>query len=49
MAVATTDVLTDRYVDELMEEAGAPSPKAVARGEALLARIDRRPTRKSAV
>lgn len=40
---------TDRYVDELTEEVGAPSPKALAYAEALLARTDRRPTRKSAV
>ena len=40
---------TDRYVDELTEEVGAPSPRAVAHAEALLARMDRRPTRKSAV
>lgn len=35
---------TDRYLEELREEVGQPSPKAVARAEALARRIKQRDT-----
>lgn len=38
---------TDRYLNQLVEEVGSPSPKAVARAEALAAKIARRPTRRN--
>ncbi|MGH9152832.1 MAG: hypothetical protein ACRD03_10640 [Acidimicrobiales bacterium] len=39
---------TDRYVEELAEEVGAPTPGAVARAEALVAGMGRRPPRRNA-
>jgi len=38
----------DRYIDELVEEVGPPSPAALGRAESLLAGVERHGARPSA-